>query len=330
MRRLVLLFAIWTSGGCVRSEPQAETGTKPAKQAGSVAKPASEKKAAPAPIAKIEAAAAVTKPAPAPSPDAYPWLADAKPDLPKVHDTLLARFAPPKGFERVEVTEGSFGAWLRALPLAPPGTPVLTHTGKVLHDASHPNVAAVVAIDVGKGDLQQCADSVIRLHAEWLWSKGRRDQRYRAASGLDMQFAKYAAGERLSLVDGKLVSKKIASPSTSHGAFRGWLDEVFGWANTGSLQKQAKPVALADLAPGDFVVMTGVPFGHAVVVLDVAVAQGGRRVLLLGQGYMPAQSFHVLRSSKGEVWFPLDEASGQLATPFWEPFPFDTLRRLGD
>jgi hypothetical protein len=76
--------------------------------------------------------------------------------------------------------------------------------------------------------------------------------------------------------------------------------------------------------------MSGVPFGHAVLILDVARDAKGNRVLLLGQGYMPAQSFQVLRPSAKEVWFPLDLSAGKLETPFWDPFPFSALRRLYD
>ncbi|MBI2392529.1 MAG: hypothetical protein HYV09_23290 [Deltaproteobacteria bacterium] len=287
----------------------------------------------PAPVASSAATATATAAAPSTSASApvkvtHPWLADAKPDLPKAHDTLEQRFPAPAGFVRVPVSSGSFGEFLRALPLAAPGSPVLTYQGKVLHDSSHPNVAAVVAIDVGKADLQQCADSVIRMHAEWQWSLGRRDQRYATAGGPAMSFAKYLAGERTYWKDGKLAIKNVGATPAKHEGFRAWLDQVFGSANTASLAKEAKPVAVADLRPGDFVVMPGVPFGHAVLVLDLARAPDGRRVALLGQGFMPAQSFHVLRRSPKETWFVIDEASGKLETPFWEPFPWSALRRL--
>lgn len=260
----------------------------------------------------------------------HPWLASPASDQPKPVDTLEARFAPPAGFTREPVQKGSFGAFLRTLPLAAPGTPVTSFSGKVLW-ATHPNIAAVVAIDVGKHDLQQCADSVIRMHAEWLYGKGRRDLQYVAANGFKMSFASYVAGERLAFDGKKLASKKIASPvEPTHQAFRSWLDEVFGWANTGSLSHTAKEISVSELRAGDFVVLPGVPFGHAVLILDVAKNDKGKRVLLLGQGYMPAQSFQVLRPSEKEVWFPLEIEMGKLETPFWDPFPFSALRRLDE
>jgi len=309
--RIPLFFALSLFAGCPRAEAEP---TPPA------AVPAAPKPAASVSIVPTPAASAL----------AHPWLADAAADLPKSVDTLEQRFATPAGFTRVPVAPKSFGAFLRVLPLAAAGTPVLTHQGKVLHEATHPNIAAVVAIDIGKADLQQCADSVIRMHAEWQWWLGKRDQHYSTAGGPQMSFAKYLLGERHYWKDGKLATKNVGATAATHPAFRTWLDQVFGSANTGSLSKEAKVITVGELQPGDFVVMTGVPFGHAVMVLDLAKNADGKRIALLGQGYMPAQSFQVLRKSPKETWFVIDEASGKLETPFWDPFPWSTLRRLPD
>lgn len=282
--------------------------------------------AAPLPsLAKAPAAASQPpgpKPPPASPAPTYAWLGGKPPT-----STLLERFPTPKGGTRVPVAAGSFGHFLRTLPLAPAGTPVLSYAGGVVRAADHANVAAVADLDVGKHDLQQCADSIVRLHAEWLWSRGRTDAHYKTGSGLVLAFDRYLAGERLRVEGGTATLATLAPKKpASHALYRAWLDDVFGWANTGSLAKEAAPVALADLSPGDFFVMPGSPFGHAVLVLDVAEV-GGKRFLLLGQGFMPAQSFHVL--SDGGAWFALDPALGAVATPFWKPFPFSSLRRLG-
>ncbi|MGZ3449056.1 MAG: DUF4846 domain-containing protein [Polyangiales bacterium] len=321
MRKLLLALGLCA---CARTEPP-----PPAPRA-VVAKSEHAPPKAPEPAPTASVSAAIEPPSKSSDPKAHPWLAAPGADQPAAVDTLESRFAPPPGFTREPLPASSFGAFLRTLPLAKAGAPVLTHTGKVLYE-THPNIAAVVAIDVGKGDLQQCADSVIRMHAEWLYGKGRRDHVYKAASGLPISFAKYLEGERLKFKDNKLTLEKIAPKiADSHGAFRSWLDDVFGWANTASLAAQATPIKATEIVAGDFVVMSGVPFGHAVLILDVARDAKGNRVLLLGQGYMPAQSFQVLRPSAKELWFPLDLSMGKLETPFWDPFPFSALRRLYD
>src|SRR5262249_2358555 len=76
-------------------------------------------------------------------------------------------------------------------------------------------------------------------------------------------------------------------------------------------------VARAGVGGGDFFVVTASPYGHAVLVLDVARDAGGRTALLLGQGYMPAQSFQVLRPSPSASWFVVDPGATSVATPFW-------------
>ena len=252
----------------------------------------------------------------------YGWLGKAP------TSTLVSRFATPAGATRVPLAAGSFGLFLRTLPLAPEGTPVKSYAGGVLHAADHPNVAAVADLDVGTHDLQQCADSVIRLHAEWRWSLGKAEEtKYHAGGGLVLAFDGYVKGDRIVVENGAPKFARHAKPQAgSHATYRSWLDEVFGWANTGSLATEAKKVEIADLRPGDFFVMPGAPFGHAVLVLDVASA-GGKKQALVGQGFMPAQSFHVLRTN-GSAWFAIDEAAGALTTPFWKPFPWSSLRRL--
>ena len=245
--------------------------------------------------------------------------------------TLAQRFAPPAGFVRVALAPRSFGAWLRGLPLEPDGTPVRSYRGGVILPPDHANLAAVVALDVGDADLQQCADSVIRLHAEWLFAQGRRDASYRAASGAAMPFARWAQGERMVPEGVAFKWAPTGRPDAGHAAYRRWLDGVFMFANTGSLARDTEPVDVADLRPGDFVVQPGAP-GHAVLVLDMARAPDGRRALLLGQGYMPAQSFHVLRpgggARQGGAWFVVEPGDPALETPFWAPFPWKALHRF--
>jgi len=259
----------------------------------------------------------------------YSWLPELPADAPPLVDTLDRRFPAPPGFSRVPLAPESFGAFLRSLPLVAKGTPVVSYRGAEIRRADHPNVAAVVAIDIGRGDLQQCADAVLRMHAEWRWSHGHREHAYRSASGTNLVFSRYVKGERARASGSRLSLVPTAPPAEpTHALFREWLDEVFGWTNTGALARDAARVPLAELGPGDFFVVTGVPFGHTVLVLDVARDARGRRALLLGQSFVPAQSVHVLAPSSASPWFVLDEAAGVLDTPFWDPFPFDSLRRL--
>ncbi len=251
--------------------------------------------------------------APAAAQDAYPWL-DAAPDP---DNTLSARVPTPAGYERVEVEPGSFGAWLRDLPLLPGRPDVLLHDGgrKGRQDVHE----AVIDIDVGTRDLQQCADAVMRLRAEYLFSAGRfADIHFNFTSGDEARYDRYRDGWRVSVSGNNVSWNQTAGRDTGHATFRRYLDLVFTYAGTASLEKELDSVPTpAQVQPGDVFIQGGFP-GHAVIVLDVARTDAGRTVFLLAQSYMPAQQIHVLRNPGSDLgpWYPV-EFGQTLVTPEW-------------
>ena len=255
---------------------------------------------------------------------AYGW--DGAPGALAAVDDLGRRFAPPVGFHLAAAAPGTFAAYLGGLPLAAPGTPVRSYRGDELVAGDDPRLAAVTTLDVGTRDLQQCADAVLRLHAEYKFQAGDDAALdYRAVSKFDLPFSRWIAGERvvprgndLAWVPGRGKSGR------SHASLRSWLDTVFDYANTVSLQRDAKPVPRADIRAGDFFVQGGFP-GHAVLVLAVAENGAGEMRALLGQSYMPAQNFQVL-AHDGEPWFSLQ--GDAIETPFWRAFGWSDLRCL--
>ena len=236
-------------------------------------------------------------------------------------DSVEERFAVNAGYERVAVKDGSFGAFLRALPLLPAGTPVTAFDGRII-DA--PWARAVVDLDVGSKDLQQCADSAIRLWAEYRFARGDADIAgfvIHATSGDPLPWARYRDGDR-PVVKGNRISwqTKKAAPSSSKATFRAYLDAVFMWAGSKSLKDDTVAVEGSNVEAGDLLVVGGSP-GHVLVVLDVARA-GAKQQLLIGEGYMPAQSFHVLG------WFDVAD-DGSVVVPSWSsPFERSTRRRF--
>lgn len=238
--------------------------------------------------------------------------------------TLESRFAPPAGFVRAAAPPQSFAAWLRGLPLKPDGTPVTLHDGQP--KARQDIHAAVIDIDTGTRDLQQCADAVMRLRAEWLYASGRyNDIAFNVSSGRAVPFQRYAKGERPD-ADGK-VWKKSAAPDAGHGALRKYMDFIFAYAGTATLEKELMPVEVRDIQAGDVFIKGGAP-GHAVIVADIVenTITKSKRFLLI-QSYMPAQDMHVLKNptnGDGSPWYapPL----GDLVTPEWT-FAKGSLRR---
>ncbi|MFW5968639.1 MAG: DUF4846 domain-containing protein, partial [Persicimonas sp.] len=256
----------------------------------------------------------------------YSWLEHFDDDLEVL--ALEDRFETPGGYERVDVDNESFGAFLRRLPLRTDRTTVRAYDGTLLDSPS----AAVVALDIGERDLQECADSAIRLHAEFLWLRDRRDELgYHFTSGDLSRWEDWQNGERyeISGADVRRVERSEVEPTRAH--FREWLDTIFQYAGTRSLQHDTDPVE-GQIRPGDLYVAPGSP-GHAVIVLDVAENEAGDQIALLGQGFMPAQEFHVIRApglaAHNDVWFELpDSNKSHLNTPSWQPFDGDQARRF--
>lgn len=272
------------------------------------------------------AAGAQAEPAPPPAPT-HPWLASMNAAVP--HVPLDERFAPPPGFTRPPAEPGSFAAFLRTLP-------VRTDRQIVLDYRSRPLVrpaAAIVYLDVGETDSQQCADTALRLYAEWRWSRGLgADTAFHFTSGDRVRFSDWVAGERVVAVGRGITRHAGARRAAGHASFRSWLNLVFRYAGTQSLRLDTAPVAeAAPLEAGDVFVDPGSP-GHAVVLLDIAESPDGRRVGLVGQGYMPAEEMHVLGAGPpttlSGVWFVLPGPGGQLATPSWRAFTRAAARRF--
>lgn len=253
----------------------------------------------------------------------YAWLeADPK-------DTIQSRVDPPPGFERVSAPADGFAAWLRGLPVKPGKPDVELYDGspKGNQEAHH----LVVDIDVGERDLQQCADVVMRLRAEYLrWQERHEDICFRFTSGDALPWSRWQRGER-PRVRGKEVSwRKRAKSSADRETFRLYLDEVFLWAGSASLSLELRPVAnVADVQIGDVYIQGGFP-GHAVLVVDVATNNNGERVFLVAQGYTPAQDVHVLTHTDSDIspWYRAGRV-GKLETPEWT-FERTDLRRFSE
>ncbi len=249
----------------------------------------------------------------------YPWLnGESSPE------TLLERLAPPPGFERVAVPPGSFAEWLRTLPVKPKGAPVKLFNGqnKPRQDVQ----AAVIDIDTGTRDLQQCADAVMRLRAEWMFASRQKDDiAFNFTGGGRVAFWRYAKGQRPDESGLHWLAK--AKTDDSYASFRKYMDLVFSFAGTASLEKELTPVPVSGIRSGDVFIKGGFP-GHAVIVADVAENKltKSKRFLLI-QSYMPAQDMHVLKNltnADGSPWF--DVPTGDLVTPEWT-FKPGSLRR---
>lgn len=247
------------------------------------------------------------------------------PDGNKIQD----RIKVPEGFERIKVEEGSFAYYLRNLPLKPHGSKVLYYNGSIKNNDVH---EAVIDIDVGNRDLQQCADAVIRLRAEYLYKRGDYDKiHFNFTNGFRADYSKWMQGYRIVVNGNKANWVKKTGYLNDYQTFRKYLDIVFAYAGTLSLSQELKQVSLGDMKIGDIFIKGASP-GHCVIIVDMAENKTtGEKLFMLAQSYMPAQDIHILKNLKNKAlspWYSLDFGD-TLVTPEWT-FTKNDLKRFED
>ncbi|MFN0081136.1 MAG: DUF4846 domain-containing protein [Ferruginibacter sp.] len=182
----------------------------------------------------------------------------------------------PHGYERAPNDQNSFGAWLLQIPLKKNKTVYLYDGTEKQNQTAQ---FAVINISVGKKNLQQCADAIIRLRSEYLFDNKR-------------------FGEII-FIDNDRTQYRFKPPFTREN-FTNYLDRVFGMCGSASLAKQMQFVNnFYGIKAGDIFIKGGFP-GHAEIILAVARNTVGNKIYLLAQSYMPAQDIHVLRNPANE------------------------------
>ena len=243
--------------------------------------------------------------------------------------TIANRILTPESFERTKVSVDSFGYYLRNLTLKKHGSKVKFYNG-----IPKPNLGvyeAVIKMDIGERNLQQCADAVMRLRAEYLYKMNRFDQiHFNFTNGFRVDYSEWMNGNRIVVEGNKSYWKEQTIPSNSYSSFRKYMDIIFAYAGTLSLEKELKSVNLKELKIGDVFIQGGSP-GHAVIVVDVAKDKNGNIIFLLAQSFMPAQDIHVLINPNNKDLSPWYSNSfeDELFTPEWT-FNKTDLKRFSD
>lgn len=216
----------------------------------------------------------------------------------------IAAIPPPAGYERIQAGQGSFGEWLRTIRLKKDNH-VYLYNGSLKRNQQVQ--FAVLDMPVGTKDLQQCADAVMRLRAEYLFSQERYTEiEFRDNANKAYRWTK----------------------GNDRPGFERYLENVFGWCGSASLEKQLRRVAsLKEIQAGDVLIKGGFP-GHAMMVVDVAVNKHGKKVYMLAQSYMPAQDIHIVKNPRNDDLSPWYEAGDDatIDTPEWT-FEAGQLRR---
>jgi len=200
----------------------------------------------------------------------------------------------PEGYTRIQTEKKSFGEWLRNVPLKKSKT-VYLYDGSIKKDQSAQY--AVLNIAVGNKDLQQCADAVMRLRAEYLFTQKRFDEiSFRDNNNRDYSF----------------------SLPADKPHFNKYLEKVFSYCGTISLEKQLHRISrVNNVHIGDVLIQGGSP-GHAMLVIDMAMNKDKKKIYMLAQGYMPAQDIHIVVNQMApqlSPWYEMNDET--IYTPGW-------------
>ena len=240
--------------------------------------------------------------------------------------TIETRYNVPAGYKRVAIEKGSFGYFLRNQKLKPYGEKALYYNGQA--NRSEGIYDSVFDVEIGDRDLHQCADAIMLIRAEYFYQKKEYDKiNFNFVSGFNAQYSKWMQGYRIN-PNGKGSYYKKASPSNTYKDFRSFMNIVFGYAGTLSMEKEMKPQSLENMKIGDVFIMGGSP-GHAVIIVDMAENDKGEKIFMLAQSYMPAQQTQILINPADRnmgVWYSL-KGKTVLETPEWR-FPLEKLRKF--
>ena len=230
--------------------------------------------------------------------------------------TVLAeRIATPKGYTRTEETAESLGTFIRNYGVKEHGAKVLLYDGSEKgNQTAH---AAVFTLPIEERNLQQCADSVMRMYAEYFLATKQYDRIvFHFSDGFAASYSKWIEGYKIKVTNDKAKWVEDSSCDASYESFQEYMRLVFAYAGTYSMMSESKEIDLSELKIGDIFIKGGSP-GHVVMVVDTCVDQNGNKAFLLAQGYMPAQEFHILNNTlhSDDPWYYVDEVSYPLDTP---------------
>jgi len=206
----------------------------------------------------------------------------------------IGEIPEPWGYERISGEDVAYANYLRSLPLKGRGSKVQLYTGG---DGRFQSLNYAVVDMSLLSNAEQCADVCMRLRAEYLYSTGQNER------------------IRFQNVNGKTLSY---GGGNSRKSFERYLRNLYGVASTFSLSREMKTRRLADIQPGDVFVYPAryrQQYGHAVMVVDVAINSDGKKAFLLAEGNTPAREIHVMRNFENPFrspWFMLDEDADNL------------------
>lgn len=230
-------------------------------------------------------------------------------------ETLQSRILPPKGYKRTKAGDNSLTTFLRNYEMNVDGSSVHLYNGwKKWNQSAH---IAVFKLPIENEDLQQCADSVMRVYGEYYYQNQNFDKiKFKLGGGFIADFDKWRKGYAISVSGNKVSWVPSSKCNSSYESFKKFMRIVFAYSGTLNMEGDSEKIPLSKANVGDIFIKGGSP-GHVVMIVDICKNSKEEKAYLLGQGYMPAQEFHLLKNPlhEDDPWYYEEEINYPLNTP---------------
>ncbi len=222
--------------------------------------------------------------------------------------TVKQRILLSSNYKRSTYNSYSFSNYIQNYPLKPFGTQVINYDGNpYIYQEGH---VGVLELSVPSNGLQQCADALIRMRAEYLWETNQKNKiGFNFTSGHYCSWKKYAEGYRPKIKGSKVTFHKTAAANTSKENFYKYLNLIFMYSGTQSLYSELPKInSIDNVQVGDMLIYPGSP-GHVIMVVDKSINSKGENLFIFAQGNTPAQSVHILKNPSDlniSPWFKVE------------------------
>ena len=243
---------------------------------------------------------------------------------------IRTRILTPDGYRRTIAPPNTFESYLRNLPLKPHNTIPKMYNGRTVRRLRA--YEAVVDLAIGDKNLHQCADAIIRLKAEFLFRQQQYDKiHFNFTNGFRVDYTEWMKGKRIVVKGNSSYWVQSSNASNTYQDLWQYLETIFMWAGTASLENELVPAPADDIKIGDILIQGGTP-GHAMIIVDAAVhSDTGEKIFLLAQSNMPAQEIQVVKNlADREIspWFRISNETS-IMSGRWT-FGSDDLKRFSD
>ena len=163
---------------------------------------------------------------------------------------LSIRIVTPAGYTRTEEEENSLGSFIRNYGVKEHGAKVLLHDGSEKNNQSAH--AAVFQLPLENRNLQQCADSVMRMYAEYFLATKQYDRIvFHYSDGFAASYSKWIQGYKIKVTNDKAKWVENSECNDSYESFQEYMRLVFAYAGTYTMKSESKEIELSEIKIGD-------------------------------------------------------------------------------